>query len=201
MKINKDKLHYLFTYVITSAAAFLVGLVFVLTLPSDSLFYQWLLKSFDDTKLIISDYESVLSLSMIVPSFIAEIKYLIFVFLACFTLHRYFIITALNAYRGLVAGVGCSLFLRIVSINVSSGLKCFLSSLLFVVLSLCFVLIVSKFSANSILFSKKIIYPVKLSVLFKRTDTYSHLFELLALCCIDFIITLIKVGNLIFTIS
>lgn len=201
MKIEKENLHYLFVYIIFSSAFFIPGLFLTLALPSESVIYKTLLQNFELVKSVSSTSRFFVDLPMLISSFLGELKYLLFVFIACFTVHRHLLFVLLNSYRGFIAGVGCSLFLRVITIDNTTVMLPFITGIIFIVMNVCNVIILSKFSADSMMFSKKIIYPLKFSYFFKRKDTYSHLFRLLALCGAEFIITLLKIGNMLFAFS
>ena len=200
MKIESNKLHYIFTYTIYSASFFVLGLILVNILPETSYIYQGILRSFSEIEVVYSN-KNLFDSTLLFSLFTSELKYLIFIFISCLCVYRNLIIIVINSYKGFVTGIGCALFVRIISLNTQSQTLAFITSLLYIILSLCLIFANTLFSTDSMLYSRRIIIPVKITTLLKRKDTYSQLFKLLVFCGAIFIITLIKMGTLLYTVS
>ena len=201
MQSSFEKTRYIFIFTVISAVFFLFGLVMIFSLPSDSILYEGLENTVSDIAFLNSKKTDRIDLSVFISSFFSEIKYLFFAFISCFSFHRYKLFIALNSYRGLLSGFGCALFLRTEILDAQFGRITFLSAFTFIAVCVSYVIILCVYCSECLLFSRKIIYPIKLSVFFKRRDTYSFIFSFLAFCGAVLIITFIKIGNMFFIIS
>ncbi len=200
MKLQKEELHHLFSFTVFSAIFFVLGLVIVISLPETSRIYMGLSQSFYEIKPFYSANKGFFDTTLTISIFYSEIKYLIFIFMSSLCMQKKLLLIAINSYKGFITGVGCSLFVRIISVDTNTTFIAFLLSIIYIILSVSTVLINSKYSVSSIMFSKKIITPVRIKTLLKRKDTYNQLSELLVLGGILFIITLIKIGTLLYAV-
>ncbi len=193
---TQNKLHFSFIYIICSAVFFSIGLTVCYALPSGSFLYQGLQNSIINNILNCSYF----SLSAIVSSFLGETKYFFFALIATFTLHRHLIFTCLVSYKGFLTGTCSACLIRTVkygNINAKYEVVGCLISVLLAVAVLC---ILCLFCSYSLIYSKKLVYPLRFKSLIKRKDTYLFLINFFSVCGAVFILVLFKHGNLNFMI-
>lgn len=201
MKQASEKTRLLFVFSCVSAVFFLAGLVITLSLPSASFIFNGLQKAVLDIAEINSVSSTFKKIGLFISSYFDEAKLFLFVFLACFTTHRSKFFICVCAFKGASSGIGCSLFLRTLPFFEVSGWHSFISSIVFVLTSVCSVILLILFCTKATLFSKKIIYPIKISSFLKRKDTKLFIFDLFAFCGLLIVIMFLKVGNLFSIIS
>ena len=201
MKKASEKTRLLFIFSCVSAVFFLTGLVITFSLPAGSFIYNGLERAVLDISKINLEANSLEKIGIFISSYFDEAKVFLFAFLACFSIHRSKFFIGACAFKGIVSGIGCSLFLRSLPFFEKSGWHSFLSALFFVLTSVGGVVLLIWFCTKASMFSKKIIYPIKILPFLKRKDTGLFILDLFAFCGMLIVIMFLKVGNLFFIIS
>ncbi|MBR5314418.1 MAG: hypothetical protein IKU45_03275 [Clostridia bacterium] len=201
MKKSPENTRLLLTFSAVSAIFFIVGLFTLLSIPSNSFIYIGLERAVIGISKLNANASTVEKIGTFISSYFDEAKLLLFVFLSCFTIHRFKFFIGLCAFKGIASGMGCGIFLRTLPHFELSGWTSFFSSIIFVSTSVCSLLLVIYFCINAFSFSKRIIYPIRISPFFKRKDSRLFILDLFACEGILIIIMLLKIGNLFFVIS
>jgi len=200
MQKTYNKIHFFFVYIVFSAIFFVMGLTLCYSIPIDSFIYSGLEENFIKGLDGIKD-SAFFSLTNIIPVFLAEMKYVLFIIFASFTKHRGYIFPALVSFKGFVIGISVACLMRSIKFgNVDVEYE-FLFCSVFVILSVCLISVICWLSATSLLYTDRLIFPLKINLIIKRKDTYAYLLDILAVCGALFIIVLLKIGNFKFMIS
>lgn len=194
---SQERLHYFYLYISCSAIFFMLGLAVCYLLPQDSSIYISIQNKVTDTVYGCSSF----TISSVIASFTQETKFVLFAFIATFCIHRHSIFFVLNAYKGISSGICTSCFLRIVKNGIINARFEVFGCFIFTALSVASVCLLCLYCAHSIIYSKKLMYPVKLKSTLKRKDTIAYIFDTLAFSGAVLIIILLKHGNLLVTVS
>ena len=194
---SQERLHYFYLYISCSAIFFLLGLTLCYILPQGSSIYTSIQNKVTATVIGCNSF----SLSSVASSFTQEIKFIFFAFIAAFCIYRHSLFCILSAYKGISSGICTSCFLRIVKNGIIDARFEIFGCLMFTVLSVAAVCLLCLFCTHSIIYSKKLIYPVKIQSTLKRKDTVTYILDTFAFCGAVLVIILLKHGNLLFTVS
>ena len=194
---SQERLHYFFLYISCAAVLFLSGLIVCYLLPSGSYFFQTLENAVYNTTVSFCKINP----SSLITSYAQEFKFFLFISAATFCIHRHIIFYIITAYKSFTSGLCTACFLKAVKHNVIvlnfETLGCFT----FTLLTVLSIVLLCLFCAHSMLYSKRIVYPVKISFLIKRKDISRYIIDFFAVCGIVLIILLLKQGNLYLTVS
>ncbi|MBE6717771.1 MAG: hypothetical protein E7574_00745 [Ruminococcaceae bacterium] len=200
MQKTQNKTHLLFVYTVFSCIFFIIGLTLCYVLPIDSYVY----KGLEDTlinSIVGTNGLSLFRLSDIIPSFLCEAKYVIFILFASFTKYREILFPFFVSFKGFVVGISVACLMRSIKYGNLDASYGFLCCSVFVILSVCLILVICWLCATSSIYSNRLIYPLRLNLIIKRKDTYNFLLDFLAVCGALLIIVFLKIGNFSLMIS
>lgn len=194
---KQNKTHFFFVYIICSALLFLSGLAVCYALPAHSALYRALEEKITD---ILSENRFI-SFRNISLSFSQELKYMFFGLVASFCTQRHILFCFTSAFKGMVTGLGCGVIMRSVKLgHIDASYEVF-ACFVFVVLSVASISLLCYFFSESMIFSKRLVYPPKIKIILKRKDTYSYLITFFAICGAILLVIILKQGDLFFMIS
>ena len=192
----KDKYYYFSIFIAVSALSFLLGLTAFTLVRETSWLYNSFSDSFFDIHRMISQNKSHFNVGIILKDFVFEIKYVLCIFIMGFTRYRNTLVPSVLAYKGFVSGIGCSLFFRIVLQKAPDFKTLIFGGIVFCIINALTVLCLCLFASYDMIYSKKIILPIKFSNLIKRRDTRTILTEICAYIGVLLIVSVIKSLNL-----
>ena len=191
MQKTKDSQYYFFILLLFTSFFYLAGNIICYTLPLDSSVCVWMEEALTDNL----KSGCPIDVASILCSFIQELKIPFFIVIAAFTSRRFLLTAIALSYKGLSCGMCTACFMKAVSLGkITLRYEAF-CSFAFTLLSVCTLCLLCFLGVKSLTFCRKILYPLKFSVLFKRKDTYEYIIDILALCGILLIIIFLKPGN------
>ena len=200
MQKSYNKTHFFFTYIVFSSVFYIIGLTLCYALPEESSFYRGLENTLTNN-LVGNKHISFFRLSELIPVFLEEAKFVIFILCASFTKYRELIFPFLVSYKGFINGIGVCCLMRAIKYGRIQTDYSFIYSTIFVILSVCLISVICWTCVICLDYSRHLIYPLRFNLLIKRKDTYSFLLDILAICGILFIIVFLKIGNFSFMVS
>ena len=204
MHVKQERLSLLLPLILISSIFFIIGCGLIFALSTDSPLFMGLydgILSFLDSN---SSLQFEQFFKMLCSLMIFEIKFLAISLCICFSIYRYKLLAVVCSTKGIVAGIGCSIFLRLISSitqNQEIKIAVILGALGFVTCTVLCCLILCCFCTRGLFFSQKTILPIRLKTLFKRKDTYSFIFDLLAIFGIITLINTVKLVSLLLALS
>ncbi len=196
MHISRDKQHLFFTFVVFASCFFVLGLSFCYFIPFDSFIYSLLEKA------LINNLNKIsFSLYSFLYAFLGEMKYFLFVLIALFSNYRYKFLILLVSYRAFLFGISSACLMRCVKMGSLYINYSFIYCFLFVFLIVALICTIIYACCEALLFSSKIIYPIRPKAIVKRKDTYMFLLNFAAICGVVAIVIFLIIGIIYLMIS
>lgn len=196
MHIPQNKQHFFFTFVVFSCIFFVFGLSFCYFIPYDSFIYSLL-----ENALINNLNKLSFNIYTFLSAFLGEMKYFLFILLALFSNYRYKFLILLASYRAFLFGISSACLMRSIKIGSLYINHSFIYCFIFVLLIVTMICTLCYACCEAIIFSNKIIYPIRLKAIAKRKDSYLFLLNFAALCGVVAIVTFLIIGIIYLMIS
>ncbi len=196
MHILRNKQHFFFTFVVFSSLFYFIGLSFCYFIPYNSFIYSLL-----ENALISNLNKLNFSMYSFLFAFLGEMKYFLFILIALFSNYRYKFLILLVSYRAFLFGISSACLMRCIKTGTLYVNHSFLSCFVFVLLIVSLICVICYACCEAILFSAKVIYPIRLKTIAKRKDSYIFLLNFAAICGVVAIVIFLIIGLIYLMIS